>query len=87
MNHFHAKAMFIDGCWRGFVRRVHRSGYEPVMDGAKAAAFGTKEQAEIAALRELERHMNSTITGYGERVHSARAAAERLFKTREGASA
>lgn len=78
-NHFHAKAEWIDGAWRGLVRFSHKADYHLVMDGNRPAGYPTKEAAEIAALRAQERHMNGTITGFGEKVEAARIEANKLF--------
>lgn len=80
MNHFHAMAEWRDGAWRARVRFSHKAGYHDVMDGDVPAAFPTSEAAEIAALRAQEKHMNSTIRGFGERVGAAKANAEKLFR-------
>lgn len=77
-NHFHAKAVFEHGVWRAMVRYVHKASYWPVMDGDRPASFETREAAEIAALREQERHINGTLRRDGERLQ-ARNAAEALF--------
>lgn len=76
MNEFHAMAMWKDGAWRAMVRYSHKADYWPVMSGDRPAAYPTKQDAEIASLRAQERHMNSTITGFGDKV-SAAAATER----------
>lgn len=78
-NCIHAKAEWIEGAWRAMVRYAHKTEYWPVMDGDRPAAYPTKDAAEIAALRAQERRINGTITGFGEKVEAAKAAAERLF--------
>src|SRR5690349_16112608 len=77
-NCFHAKAEWIEGAWRAMVRYSHRSDYWPVMDGDKPAGFPTKGEAELAALRAQEKHINGTITGFGDKA-TARSEAEKLF--------
>lgn len=79
-NHIHAKAEWIDGAWRALVRYSHRSEYWPVMDGDRPAGFPTRAEAEIAALRAQEKHINGTIRGFGEKVEAARIEANRLFR-------
>ena len=80
MNHFHAKAEWIDGAWRALVRYSHKACYWPVMKGDRPAAYPTREAAEIAALRAQEKHVNGTIRGFGEKADAARTKAERLFR-------
>lgn len=79
MNHFHAKAEWIEGAWRAMVRYSHRSEYWPVMDGERPAGYPTRQAAELAALRAQEKHMNGTIRGFGDKA-DARSEAERLFR-------
>jgi hypothetical protein len=80
MNHFHAKAEWINGAWRAMVRYSHKADYWPVMDGEKPARYPTKAEAEIAALRAQERHMNGTIRGFGEKAEAARIEANKIFR-------
>lgn len=80
MNHFHAKAEWIEGAWRALVRYSHKSDYHLVMDGRQPAGFPSKAAAELAALRDQERHMNGTITGFGDRVEFAKSEADKLFR-------
>jgi hypothetical protein len=80
MNHFHAKAEWIDGAWRALVRYSHKADYWPVMNGDRPAGYPSRAEAEIAALRAQEKHMNGTIRGFGEKADAARANAERLFR-------
>ncbi len=79
MNRFHAKAEWIDGAWRAMVRYSHKATYWPVMAGERPAGYPTRDAALIAALREQERHMNGTVTGFGPKAE-AKSAAERLFR-------
>lgn len=79
-NHFHAKAEWINGAWRAMVRYAHKADYWPVMDGDKPAGYPTRADAEIAALRAQEKHMNGTIVSFGEKVAAAKVNAERLFR-------
>jgi hypothetical protein len=78
-NHFHAKAEWIEGAWRGLVRYSHKANYQLVMNGSRPASFPTRETAEIAALRAQEKHINGTITGFAEPLNIARIEAEKLF--------
>ncbi len=59
MNQFHAKAVFERGAWRARVRYVHKADYIELPE-----PYGTKAEAEIAALRHQEHHINSTLTGF-----------------------
>lgn len=52
------------------------AGYER----GRSRRQSTRQAAELAALRAQEKHMNGTITGFGERVEAARLNAERLFR-------
>jgi len=80
MNHFHAKAEFIDGAWRALVRYCHKADYLQLMSGARPAAFASREKALIAAYQAQERHLNGTIRGFGDKASTARADAEKLFR-------
>ncbi|MFU0503633.1 hypothetical protein [Pseudaminobacter sp. NGMCC 1.201702] len=79
-NHIHAKAKWLDGTWRALVRYSHKADYWPVMDGDRPAAYPTKDAAEIAALRAQEKHINGTITGFGDKVEAARTETDKLFR-------
>ena len=80
MNHFHAKAEWIEGAWRALVRYSHKADYWPVMDGERPAGYPTKADAEIAALRAQERHMNGAIRSFGEKVEATHIEANKLFR-------
>lgn len=80
MNHFHAKAEWINGAWRALVRYSHKTDYWPVMSGEQPAGYPSKEKALIAAYQAQEKHVNGTIRSFGDKASAAKASAERLFR-------
>ena len=80
MNHFHAKAEWINGTWRALVRYSHKADYWPVMKGDQPAGFPSREKALIAAYQAQEKHVNGTLRGFGDKATAARTEAERLFR-------
>ena len=79
MNHCAAVTRRCGDKWHGLARYVHRGEFWPVMDGDEPKRFNTREAALIAAQDAVIRHMNTTITGSGERLTLARCNAEALF--------
>jgi len=67
------KAEWIDGAPGA---RWSAQATRPVMSGAQPAA--SREKALIAAARE--KHLNGTISGFGDKLLAARGDAEKLFR-------
>jgi hypothetical protein len=79
MNCFDAATRRHGDKWQGLAQYVHKGDFWPLMDGDKPKLFETQQDALIAAQQAVIRHMNSTITGCGERATLARSKAEALF--------
>lgn len=79
MNHFAAATRRQGSQWLALARYVHRGDFWPVMEGDGPKLFNTHQDARIAALEAVLKHVNGTMVASGERVSAARCKAETLF--------
>lgn len=80
MNRYDWKTEPVPGGHRAYIRRVDRSGYEPVLDKhGQQKTWGTLIEAEHAAMMLLLSFVNVDMRRYGEKLQASKSAADQLF--------
>ncbi len=80
MNHFRAFAHQTVAGWHAMIRLPSDAAARPILgDGGKPRVFDCELEAHKEATRHMERYLNGNLVRAGDRVSTAKSAAEALF--------